>query len=456
MKKKLLLKAPILTQSGYGEHSRFIYRALKEREDIFDIYIEPLNWGRTGWIWEDTEERKQIDYCVGKFYQALQEQKTNFFDIGVIVDLPSAWKRVAPYMVGVTAGVECDAVSPSWLQPCLEQVDQIIVPSKFSKEGFLNAIDKYQHVFDEQTRGQITYLNDVVDEKIKVVNYPVKDYKEKDLNLQFETDFNFLLVAQWGPRKNIQETIEGFYQEFFNEAEVGLVVKTSLARNSIPDRHHVMKKMQEIKNSYKEAKCKVYLLHGEMTEDEMHSLYHHPKIKAAINFGRGEGYGLPLFEAAYCGIPVITHNFGGQTDFLYANKKDKKGVEKLRAFFSKVPYKQLPVDTHAVWKDVIEPDAEWAFVNMAAAKVAMRDLRKNYNLALNKSKKLKKSLLENFSLEKKNEQIVSIVSGEDPFDYDTVSVEELPKISFITSMYNSEKFFEGFMEDITGQTIFED
>ena len=67
MKKRILLKAPILTQSGYGEHSRFVFRALKEREDLFDIYIEPLEWGKTGWIWEDSEERKEIDLCIGKF-----------------------------------------------------------------------------------------------------------------------------------------------------------------------------------------------------------------------------------------------------------------------------------------------------------------------------------------------------------------------------------------------------
>ena len=37
-------------------------------------------------------------------------------------------------MIGVTAGVECDAVSPSWLQPSFDQVDEIIVPSNFSEE----------------------------------------------------------------------------------------------------------------------------------------------------------------------------------------------------------------------------------------------------------------------------------------------------------------------------------
>ena len=61
MKKKVLLKAPILTQSGYGEHARFVFRSLKKLEDQLDIYIEPLEWGKTGWIWEDTKERKDIE-----------------------------------------------------------------------------------------------------------------------------------------------------------------------------------------------------------------------------------------------------------------------------------------------------------------------------------------------------------------------------------------------------------
>ena len=456
MKKRVLLKAPILSQSGYGEHSRFIFRALKSREDLYEIFVEPLNWGRTGWIWEDSEERKDIDTCVGKFYQLVQSGASSPFDIGINVDLPTAWKRLAPFMVGVTAGIECDAVSPSWLQPSLDQVDEIIVPSQFSKEGFLNSIDKYRHVFDEETRSQLSFLKETMDEKISVVNYPVKEYNKLDLDLDLQTDFNFLLVAQWGPRKNIAETVEAFYQEFHNDDNVGLVVKTSIARNSIPDRFHTMKRIRQHKEEYSDAKCKVYLLHGEMTDDEMHSIYNHPKIRAMVNFGRGEGFGLPLFEAAYCGVPVITHNFGGQTDFLYAKKKTKNGKEKNRPFFTKVPYKQMPVEASAVWENIIEPDAEWAFVNIAAAKAAMRDLYSGYDHALGRSKKLKKQIIKNFDLESRNQQVLKIVSGDELFDYDSISIEELPKISFITSMYNGEEFFEGFMEDLTSQTIFEE
>ena len=61
MKRKVLLVGPILTQSGYGEHARMVYRALKSREDLFDIFINPVNWGSTSWLSEDTNERKEID-----------------------------------------------------------------------------------------------------------------------------------------------------------------------------------------------------------------------------------------------------------------------------------------------------------------------------------------------------------------------------------------------------------
>jgi len=39
MRKKILLKGPLLTRSGYGEQARFALRALRSREDLFDIYI---------------------------------------------------------------------------------------------------------------------------------------------------------------------------------------------------------------------------------------------------------------------------------------------------------------------------------------------------------------------------------------------------------------------------------
>jgi len=407
-RKRLLLKAPILSQSGYGEHARFVYRALKKRGDLFDIHIEPLDWGKTGWIWKDEDLRKEIDYDIAKFQSIIQYQVKNPYDICVHVDLPTAWKRIAPFMIGVTAGIECDAVSPTWLTH-LSQVDRVVVPSEFSKSGFINSVMKYREIFDENTKNNIHELKEKINDSIDVVNYPVKEIKTEDLNLDLQTDFNFLLIAQWGPRKNIDQTLLNFIDTFKDNENVGLILKTNVMRNSIPDRYITLDRLNNILGDERNHKCKIYLLHGDMTEEEIHSLYNNNKIKAMINFGHGEGYGLPLFEAAYSGLPVVTHDFGGQKDFLYAPKKSKNGKEKLRPFFAKVPYKVGLVQKEAVWNGVIDPDSEWAFPNMKLAQSVMEDVYKNYGMYKSHASKLKKWVRQNFSLEEKESEVVDSV-----------------------------------------------
>jgi hypothetical protein len=37
---RVLLEAPILTKSGYGEHARLVYKALSKRNDL-EVMINP-------------------------------------------------------------------------------------------------------------------------------------------------------------------------------------------------------------------------------------------------------------------------------------------------------------------------------------------------------------------------------------------------------------------------------
>ena len=156
-----------------------------------------------------------------------------------------------------------------------------------------------------------------------------------------------------GPRKNIDSTIRYFLDEFKDE-EVGLVLKISIKDGSTIDYYETKKRIKAIKDRYPDLKCSIHLLHGYLSKEELSSLYTHPQIKAMINFGHGEGYGLPLFEAAAVGLPIITHDWGGQKDFLYAPKKDKKGKEKLRPHFSKVSYDLKSIQKEAVWDGVLQ------------------------------------------------------------------------------------------------------
>ena len=66
-----------------------------------------------------------------------------------------------------------------------------------------------------------------------------------------------------------------------------------------------------------------------MSDEEMIGLYSHPKIKSLVSISHGEGWGLPLFEASYTGLPIVTTNWSGQCDFLnMPEKRRKKGSKK--------------------------------------------------------------------------------------------------------------------------------
>ena len=60
----------------------------------------------------------------------------------------------------------------------------------------------------------------------------------------------------------------------------------------------------------------VYLLHGDLTDKELNSLYNHNKVKVHITFTKGEGFGRPLLEASLTGKPIIAPGWSGHMDFL--------------------------------------------------------------------------------------------------------------------------------------------
>jgi len=382
----------------------------------------------------------------------LEQQRDNpnnpVFDVSLQVTIPNELQRMAPQNILYTAGIETDRACPEWIAKCHQFADKVLVISEHAKTGLQVPIK-----IQDQTGAPIDFI---LEKQIDVVHYPVKNIKLEPIELNLETEFNFLTIAQFGARKNLPNTIGWFCQEFHDNENVGLVVKTYMKGNSELDKHHTGALLRQVNENFPDKKCKVYFLHGYMNEQEIHSLFVHPKIKALINFGHGEGFGLPLFEAAYSGLPVITHDFGGQKDFLYAPKKSKNGKEKLRAHFNKVEYDLQEVQQEVLWKGVITPDMCWAFPKQESCKAAMRETYNNYGLAHGQAKRLQKWIATEFEESKKYQGFVESVWGEKVFDLNSVKTEDLPKISIITSVYDGDEYIEGFLEDITNQTIFKE
>jgi hypothetical protein len=74
-----------------------------------------------------------------------------------------------------------------------------------------------------------------------------------------------------------------------------------------------------VKETVKGKLPKIYLLHGEFTDEEMNELYNHSKVRAMVSLTKGEGFGRPLLEFTQTKKPILTTNFSGHIDFLKSN-----------------------------------------------------------------------------------------------------------------------------------------
>ena len=410
MKKKVLLRGPVLTRSGYGEQARFALRSLRSKPELYDIYIHPLSWGQTSWVSEYDDEKQWIDETIEK--TMAYAAAGGSFDMSVQVTIPNEFDRIAPVNIGYTAGIETTKVHHTWLQKCNE-MDKVIVVSQHAKQIF----ETTQYTGTVEGTGQQVELKSTT--PIEVVNYPVKEHDPVELDLGLKHDINFLCVAQMGPRKNLAATIKWFVEEFHDE-NVGLVVKTNVSKNCLMDRNASYGNIKSILANHPDRSCSVYLLHGDMTDQEMHALYKHEKIKAFVCLSHGEGYGLPFFEAMYSELPVIAAGWSGQCDFLF------RGTEE--AFYN-VSFDLQPVPENAVWDGVIVADSMWCYPREQAAKENMRQC---YNDIVNNTGHVANVteyadyLKENFSPEKMYENFNNCLFSEEQLEWDkTLSEVEL-------------------------------
>jgi len=365
---RVLLEAPILTRSGYGEHARLVHEALTQRSDL-EVMINPLNWGQTGWDVPEGDVKVGVELFAGYIAHCQAKNENPAFDMQIHVGIPNEFEKKAPYSICITAGIESDRVDPSWLMKTHQGIDKIIVPSNHAKEGFVRT----SYEVHNKTNDTKTIVDCAC--PVDVIGYPVKEIEVEEIDLELATDFNFLTIAMMGPRKNIETTISGFIKEFREDKDVGLIIKTGLGRASVMDRFATKKTIEGLVNKCGDRNCKVYLVHGELSESQIHSLYLHPKVKAYVSTTHGEGYGLPIFEAAYSGLPIIATGWSGHMDFLTGKLKGKE-----KKLFSKIDYEIKTVQKEAVWKNIITEDSKWAYPRELDYMKKMRSLYKNYGM----------------------------------------------------------------------------
>ena len=271
-------------------------------------------------------------------------------------------------------------------------------------------------------------IYDIVSPGQSQIGFENNEYEDINFDLKLETDFNFLAVAQWGPRKNLDNTINWFIKEFKDDETVGLILKTNLAADTVLDREVTSRRLQNLLKQHEDRKWKIYLLHGEVTTEQLTWLYRHPTMKALINIAHGEGFGLPMFEAAYNGLPLITVPWSGQMDFICRpNKKGKNFPRVLR-----VDFDIRPVQKEAVWPGVINEDSMWAFAREQSYRRACRDAIEKEKKSRDEAAGLQKYIKQKFTKENQYKQFIQAMGIPDALEkVDYVFVNDLFKEQYV-------------------------
>ena len=400
----MLICAPVTSRSGYGDHARDLVRAFL-KHDKYDIKIIDVPWGMTPRNALDNKLDKNIIDCI------LPEPKLDSQpDIYVDIRIPNEFQTYGKVNIGITAGIETNAVSSNWIDNC-NKMDLIIVPSEHSKDGFVKALyEKMQNLPNgkQQKIGELKLEKpmEVLFEGADSIFKPI-DNSSLDLVDDIKEDFCFLNVGLWGQgnygedRKDISKMIKVFYESFANKKEQpALILKTNCTTFSILDREECFKRINKIKSMFPKDwnLPNVYLLHGSLSTEEMNKLYNHPKVKAFVSLTHGEGFGRPLLEASMVGLPVITSGWSGQMDFLSSTDSLLLGGELV----------QVPQSQH--WENIIIPESQWFNVNETQAYKAMNYCFENYDEVKEKALNLMKINRDKFTLDKMIEKLDEIVT----------------------------------------------
>ena len=391
MKPLCVVSCPIDTFSGYGARSRdFVKGLIQSKGEEWDIKIMPQRWGDCPWnfLSKDNPLRQ-------RFISQLPQQP----DIWMQITVPNEFQPVGKYNIGVSAGIETTIFPGEFLEG-FNRMNLNLVSSKHSKDVALST----QFEKRDQQQKVVGIIKCEKPVEVLFEGLDLEKYNKKPQNSgllkDIHEDFCFLYTGHWLPgafgedRKNTGLMIKTFLETFKGQGnkKPALILKTNHVNYSLIDREEILNKINSIRKEISGNLPNIYLLHGEMTDDEMNQLNNDNKVKAFVSFTKGEGYGRPLAEAAITGKPVICSNWSGHTDFLHPNYNVLIGGE------------LKPIHPSTANQFLLK-DSQWFNISIDVASKAMKDMFKNYKGYFEKSRKQTQYFKDNWSFDKMVEKI---------------------------------------------------
>lgn len=189
-------------------------------------------------------------------------------------------------------------------------VQWIVFESTKIAEHILQVLRPADQVWVPSNWGQRVLIDNGIDaNRITVVPEGVdSDLYHPYLKTTTNRPFRFLMVGKYEQRKSFEELIQGFAQAYANQPDVELFIKSGTTFNSDERSQQLLQKLDQL------GLTNVSVWWGAMESEQIANLYRDSDVFVFPT--KGEGWGLPLIEAAASGLPIITTMYSGQTEFL--------------------------------------------------------------------------------------------------------------------------------------------
>lgn len=243
---------------------------------------------------------------------------------------------------------ETDHLPDEWVG-ILNRYDGVVVPSRFN-----------QAVFEAALESPVRVVPHIAHPPPSAIR-PVRDAR-----------YTFYLIATWTARKAIPDAVSAYLEAFRADDDVVLVLHTTkvdLVARGPHERPGASESAVAEETWYALARLlagrrsapEIRLSTRALARSEVDAL--HAAGDCFVLLSHGEGFGLPAFEAAAAGNPVIVPGWGGSLDFLPADYP-------YRVEYDLVPTLEAKPD--AWWAP--RPGERWAQARIAHAAALMREV----------------------------------------------------------------------------------
>lgn len=443
-KKQIIFAGALESRSGYGSRARDLAEALVEMENDGNYIVSFIVFG-----WGSTPNTAKLSERVKERILETQEFQTMLNggfrpDIFIHNTIPNEFQTIGECNIGITAGIETNICRPEWIEGC-NRMDLVLTSSNHSK----NVFEHTQWPLKDNRTGREFNLKLESPCEVLIEGFDTSVFRKLTLKNQTEepfyetldsiqTNFNFLFVGHWlqgslgQDRKDIGMLINVFLDTFSKlpkKKRPGLILKTSLGGFSRVERLEIEKRISDIKemmlrNGFKGSFPKIYLIHGNLTDAEMNTLYNHKKVSAMVSFTKGEGFGRPLLEFTATGKPVIVTNWSGHTDFLHPEY----------SFLLPAQFTNVHPSAQNDW---IIQGSKWATVDYNYASNLLKNIYNKYDKFYELSRKHIKHSKDNFTFRNMKEDLEEYIDNIDSYsnkpkvkkiNLPELNLPELPKV----------------------------